>query len=377
MVVLRVMVKRKIQLSFLLLFMAGHVFVYSFDLETFGYYENRFFILGSGKLSLQNIGENFSLGDYNRLRLQFRSSVSENISLNLAVDLFTFHGIIRSPLGVYESPEQSDATHTQLDRAYIDLYFPGFDITVGKQRVAMGVSYLWAPLDLFNRVNIFDPAEEKPGVNAIKVYVPIGKTSSLTGVFSPEDNFNSSKSGFRAQTQIAGIDAALTLIHWGLQNQTIYGIDLRGENFIGWWIEGGYFTSPGEKNTKLVVGFDYTFPFKTGIYWLNEFFYDESGENDMALYDFNRLLTGESFTLGRKYYFSSLRFPLTGFLSLSQTYIGNWTDGSYILSPGLNYEISQNATINTGIFFLMGTEGGEFNRDGADDVFYIWFKINF
>ncbi len=371
------MVKRKILLSFILFFIAGRAFIFAFDLEVFGYYENRFFILSRGKLSLQNINENFSLGDYNRLRLQFRSSVAENISLNLAVDLFTFHGIIRSPLGVYENPEQSDATHTQLDRAYIDLYFPGFDITVGKQRVAMGVSYLWAPLDLFNRVNIFDPAEEKPGVNAIKAYIPIGKTSSLTGVFSPEDNFNSSKSGLRAQTQFAGIDAALTLIHWGRQNQTIYGIDLRGENFIGWWVEGGYFSSPGEKNMKLVVGFDYTFPFKTGIYWLNEFFYDESGEKDSAQYDFDRLLTGESFTLAREYYFSSLRFPITGFLSLSTTYIGNWTDGSFILSPGLNYEITQNATLTSGIFFLRGTEGGEFNREGADDVFYIWLKINF
>lgn len=371
------MIKRKIPLSFLLFFVAGHVFVYSFDLEIFGYYENRLFVLSHGKLSLQNINENYSLGDYNRLRLQFRSSVSENISMNLAVDFFTFHGIIHSPLGVYESPEQSSAAYTQLDRAFIDLYFPGFDITVGKQRVAMGVSYLWAPLDLFNRVNIFDPAEEKPGVNAIKVYVPIGKKSSLTGVFSPEDNFNSSKSGLRAQTQFAGIDAALTLIHWGMQNKTIYGLDFRGENLIGWWVEGGYFSSPGEEYMKLVIGFDYTFPFKNGVYWLNEFFYDESGEKDSAQYDFDRLLTGESFTLAREYYFSSLRFPLTGFLSLSATYIGNWSDGSYILSPGLNYEITQNATLTTGIFFLRGTEGGEFNREGADDIFYIWFKINF
>lgn len=377
MLVLRVMAERKILLSFLLFFIAGHAFLFAFDLETFGYYENRFFILGSGKLSWQNINENFSLGDYNRLRLQFRSSVSENISLNLAVDLFTFHGIITSPLGVYESQEQSDATYTQLDRAYIDLYFPGFDITIGKQRVAMGISHLWAPLDLFNRVNIFEPAEEKPGVNAIKVYVPVGKKSSLTGVFSPEDNFNSSKSGLRAQTQFAGIDAAMTLIHWSLRNQTIIGIDLRGENFIGWWVEGGYFSSPGEKNLKLVIGFDYTFPFKNGIYWLNEFFYDESGEKDSALYDFDRLLSGESFTLAREYYFSTLQFPLTGFLSLSTTYIGNWTDGSYILSPGLSYSITQNATLMTGLFFLMGKEGGEFNREGADDVFYIWLKINF
>jgi len=377
MLALRFMVKRKIPLSFLLFFMAGHSFIFASNLETFGYYENRFFILGSGKLSLQDISKNFSLGDYNRLRLKFRSSVSESISLNLAVDFFTFHGIISSPLGVYGNSDRSDTTHTQLDRAYIDLYFPGFDITIGKQRVAMGISHLWGPLDLFNRVNIFEPAEEKPGVNAIKVYVPIGQTSSLTVVFSPEDNFNSSKSGLRAQTQIAGADAALTFIHWGRRNQTIYGLDLRGENFIGWWVEGGYFSSPGEKNMKLVVGFDYTFPFKSGIYWLNELFYDESGEKDSGQYDLDRFFTGESFTLAREYYFSALQFPLIGLLSLSTTYIGNWTDGSYILSPGLRYEFSQNVVINLGIFFLMGRKGGEFNREGVNDVFYIWLKMNF
>jgi len=377
MIVLPFMAKRKILLSFLIFLVAGNSFLFAADLETFGYYENRFFILSSGKLSLQDLSENFSLGDYNRLRLQFRSSVSENISLNLAVDFFTFHGIISSPLGVHGDSDMSGSAHTQLDRAYIDLYFPGFDITLGKQRVAIGISHLWAPLDLFNRVNIFEPAEEKPGVNAIKVYVPIGQTSSLTGVFSPEDNFNSSKSGLRAQTQIAGVDAALTFIHWGMQNQTIYGLDLRGENFIGWWVEGGYFSSPGEKNMKLVVGFDYTFPVKGGIYWLNEFFYDESGEKDSAQYDYDRLITGESFTLAREYYFSALQYPVTGFLSLSTTYIGNWTDGSYILSPGVRYELTQNVALNIGIFFLLGKKGGEFNREGANDVFYIWLKMNF
>ena len=60
------MVKRKVPLSFLLFFMAGHSFLFASDLETFGYYENRFFILSNGTLSLQDISENFSLGDYNQ-----------------------------------------------------------------------------------------------------------------------------------------------------------------------------------------------------------------------------------------------------------------------------------------------------------------------
>jgi hypothetical protein len=128
---------------------------------------------------------------------------------------------------------------------------------------------------------------------------------------------------------------------------------------------------------KIVVGFDYTFPVKGGLYWMNEFFYDESGEKDSGQYDLDRLFTGESFTLAREYYFSALQFPFIGLLSLSTTYIGNWTDGSYILSPGFRYELTQNVTLNLGIFFLMGRKGGEFNREGANDVFYIWVKMNF
>ncbi len=368
---------KKIRPAVILIISVGCSSLLQADLETFGYYENRFFIVSSGTLSVHEFSENFSLGDYNRLRLQFKSSLSKNISLNLALDFFTFHGIIKGPLGVYESPGQTGLTSTELDRAYIDLYFPGFDITLGKQRVAMGVSHLWAPLDLFNRVNIFEPKEEKPGVSAIKMYVPLGEASSLTGVFSPEENFKTSKSGFRAQTLLKGLDIGVSLIRYGMKKQTIYGIDLRGENIIGWWLEGGYFSSPSENEIKIVLGFDYTFPYKRGIYWLNEFFYDESGVKDSAQYDYDKLLTGDRFTLGQKYYFSSLQFPFTDFLGAGMTYIGNWTDGSFILSPSIRYELSQNVTLNLGMFFLMGKKGGEFNREGANDIFFIWLKMNF
>ena len=368
---------KKIKIFSLLFILLSCLSTLRADLDIFGYYENRFFILTKGNLSLREISERFSLGDYNRLRLQFKSSVSKNISLNLAIDFYTFHGIIKGPLGVYENNTQPDSTQTTLDRAYIDLYFPKFDVTIGKQRVAIGVSHLWAPLDLFNRVNIFEPREEKPGVNAFKIYIPLGQASSITGIFSPEENFKSSKSGIRAQTHHKGVDMALNLIYYGMKKQTIYGIDLRGENIVGWWIEGGYFSSPLENNLKIVIGFDYTFSYKKGIFWMNEFFYDESGEKDEALYNYNKLLEGDRFTLGQKYYMSSLSYSFTDFLSASITYIGNWTDGSYIISPGLQYEVAQNVSLRTGLFFLMGKKGGEFNREGANDILFIWLKIHF
>ena len=347
------------------------------EVDIFGYFENRFFMVNHREFTWNDFSDKFKLGDYNRLRLNLKAKPSEKVVLNMAVDFFTFHGMMTAPLGIYGDGETGSSTEKiNLDRAYVDLYFKHFDISVGKQRVAFGVSYLWAPLDLFNRVNFFEPKEEKPGANALKVYVPLGKTSSITGVFAPQSNFESSRSGLRAQTQLLGIDMALTLMRNGPFNTSIYGIDLRGENFIGWWFEGGYFVDPVEEHYKIVVGFDYTFPVGTGLYWLNEYFYDSSGQKDSSLYDYDLLVSGDRFTLGRSYYFSMLRYQISDFISLALTYIANWGDGSYMISPVFSYELLQNVSLSAGCYFPLGNESGEFSSQRAD-VFFIWLKINF
>jgi hypothetical protein len=354
------------------------------SIDIFGYLENRFFLVDNRDVSWNDFNEKFKLGDYNRLRLQLKVSPSEKVTVNAAVDFFTFHGLMTSPLGTYGTSGTSDGESNlnskdvkiDLDRAYVDLYFKHFDISIGKQRVAVGVSYLWAPLDVFNRVNILEPKEEKPGTNAFRLYIPLGSVSGLTGIFSPENDFSLSKSGFRAKTQVLGVDAALTLIRWGEKDTSIYGLDLRGENFIGWWIEAGYFVSAGEKQKKIVLGFDYTFPVNRGLYWSNEFYYDSSGETDSSNYDFQLLYSGDRFTLGQKYFFSLLQYSFSDFLSGSFTYIGNWGDGSYILNPVIQYEISQNVLVSTGLYFPLGPANKEFTMSNRN-IFFIWLKINF
>lgn len=369
-------IKRTVFLS--LLFLSASFLMA--EVEIFGYYENRFFLLDQRDIPREDFKEKFKLGDYNRLRIKLKASPSKKVTINMAVDFFSFHGIMKSPLGTYEgsgaaAPESEKVT-IDLDRAYVDLYFKKFDISIGKQRVAMGVSYLWAPLDIFNRINVLEPKEEKPGANAFKIYIPLGNVSSLTGVFSPDNDFHTSRSGFRAQTQVRGVDAALTFIRSGNSETSIYGMDLRGENFIGWWIEAGYFVSPAQKDKKIVLGFDYTFPINRGLYWLNEFYYDSSGEKDSAAYDFNLLISGDRFTLGRTYFFSLLRYAFSDFLSASVSYIGNWGDGSYFINPTLQYEISQNILISSGLYIPLGKKNGEF-RTNDRNIFFIWLKVNF
>jgi len=351
----------------------------SAETDLFGYFENRFYLVEDPSIDWDTLKEKFYLGDYNRLRLKLKASPSQKVTVNMALDFFTFHGVLTSPLGTYGNAGDTGEESTVqigLDRAYVDLYFKKFDLSIGKQRVALGVSYLWAPLDIFNRINIMEPKEEKPGANAVKLYVPFGPASSFTGIFSPEEDFCASRSGFRAKTQVLGVDMGLTFIRLGANETSIYGIDFRGENFIGWWLESGYFVSPERKDWKVVLGFDYTFPIKRGLYWLNEFFYDESGAEHPADYDYQQLYTGLRFTLGQTYYFSMLSYSFSDFLAGTMAYIANWGDGSYILNPALRYEISQNVQVSSGFYIPLGRANGEFRKD-RPNIFFVWLKINF
>lgn len=347
------------------------------EVDIFGYYENRFYLIFDNSIKTDNANK-VNIGDYNRIRLKFKAVPAKKVDVNLALDLYDFHGIIQSPFGVNNgtgAAVSKDNTKIDIDRAYTNIHFKKADLTIGKQRVAIGVSYIWAPLDIFNRVNLMEPKEEKPGVNGVKIFVPIGNNTDITGVFSPEDNFRSSKSGARFHTMLSNIDLGLTYIYDGNDLKSVFGIDLRGENFIGWWLEGGYFVPDTKSYFRLALGFDYTFPVGTGIYWLTEYFYDSGGEKNIEEYNYEILGHGERFTLGRNYIFSMLRYGFSDFTNFSISYIGNIDDESFFINPSLGYNLFQNVTLSTGFYFPMGKQG-EFKRiEGM--IFYLWIKINF
>ena len=346
--------------------------------EFSGYYENRFFLIFSTG-AIENSDTTLLTGDYNRLRLILKSTPSKNVRVNVAVDFFSIYGSVMTPAGVNESQGADNISSIEkinLDRVYADLYFKYFDLSIGKQRVAMGVSYLWAPLDIFNRVNFLEPAEEKPGVNAVKLYAPIGKNKAVTAVFLPDENPGSSGKALRFKWTLLNIDAGFTYISdYQIYNDVI-GVDLRGENFIGWWLEYGSFRTIAGNYGKIVFGMDYTFPIGQGIYWLNEYYHDGSGETDPGGYNYELVQNGGRFTLGKNYLLSMLRYGVSDFASLSLSYIGNLDDGSFIINPAFSYELFNNVSITSGLYLPMGKQGGELNNQSIG-AFFLWLKINF
>ncbi|KPK89783.1 hypothetical protein AMJ80_09315 [bacterium SM23_31] len=370
------------------------------QLQFRGYLENRFFITFlNNDFAASHLKNSMRFGDYNRARVIMSRSVSNKSSLTLGVDYFTYHGYIQQQLrqtgAVGDSIAASIDQRIAVDRAYIRLYFSRADVTIGKQRVSWGRSLLWSPFDVFNRVNFFEPQEEKFGINAIRITVPTGTTSMIEGVFSPKDRIDKSSAGIRALWNWRSVEFVVAAIHYvhPLFRQNIYGFEWKGDKEVGIWFEGAYFNEKPVDSGILhpvnyfrwLVGVDYSFDIGNGLYLMAEYTHDESGEPDKTQYNYSYLFTGRRFLLARDYMYGSVQFRYSDLTSLSTTILANVNDRSVFLMPGISYLIFPDSELRLGMFLALTEDGSEFNPLPVDDPYnrlgnsalYAWLKVYF
>jgi len=69
---------------------------------------------------------------------------------------------------------------SQLDRFNIDYTIGNLQITVGRQRINWGQTFVWNPNDLFNSYSYFDfDYEEKPGSDAVRIQYYVGDSGKI------------------------------------------------------------------------------------------------------------------------------------------------------------------------------------------------------
>lgn len=69
---------------------------------------------------------------------------------------------------------------SQFDRLMIDYTSGKLQVTVGRQRINWGQTFVWNPNDLFNTYSYFDfDYEEKPGSEAVRLQYYLGESSKL------------------------------------------------------------------------------------------------------------------------------------------------------------------------------------------------------
>lgn len=277
----------------------------------------------------------------------------------------------------------------RLFRAFATLYLGGSQLTAGRQRIAWGTGYVWNPTDLLNPTNpIAIERDEKDGVDALYLEVPLDALSRLEVALAPVDAFRKTSFALRSTVNLRGYDLSLMagsfqqqrfalrfvvpeLTLWQAtpfyRRETVVGADFagylwgagfRGEFAYTWQPQ----SAPKHSYARLVLNLDYNFP--GDVYGMAEFYVNGQGTTDKSQYDLLALLRGDMLNLARHY------FALVAGKSLSPLWradfygIANLDDGSALAGPAITYSLATNFDVHASAYLFLGGADTEFGRAG-------------
>ena len=381
--------KKSIKLLFLLLLVCGSLAAQE-KVEIFGYFESQY--LGT------NVQSKFYQLFSNKLRLDLKSDLTDNITFAANFDYITYHGKKEWNILDFLSPDIISqvqpglepfyvldfSNRTFLDNAYFRLSLKHFDLTVGKQQISLGTGYVWNPMDVFNIKELVDPTYEQPGHNAIRLDVPVGNAYTITALYSPDDTWKNSAKLIQFKGRISHFDYSLIAIKkvWRFhdyaqfdyekmnflelpEQRRLLGASTAGELFgMGVWAEFAYNWMGSTDNFyEWVLGTDYTFDFQT--YFMVEYYRNTLGKRDFTQYTLNdwmRVFAAEQKTISRDQVFILIQHPVTDLIHLGLQSIYSISDHSVALVPILNYSFSENIDIMAYLNLNFGKEGTVFSK---------------
>lgn len=358
-------------------------------LDIFGYFESQV-------LTARINSEWLPLAS-NKLRLDLSADVSDRVTFAANFNAITYHGektwrisdiLPRSVLG--EIPESllpfyriTFEDRNFLDNAFIGIHLGRIDLAIGKQQLSFGSGYAWNPTDLFNTKDLFDPAYEQPGHNAIRLDWQIGNRTVITGLISPENTWEESTELIQVKFGLSRFDLSVMgartlqirsdytafdpLTFSVIENSNfrmVYGADLNGELLgIGIWTECAYHQmETWDDYFEWLAGMDFTF--QSGTYCMAEFYINSEGRLNEADYTFNdwlRYLNAEQKALSRDQVYGLIQHPVTDLMNLGLSGIYSISDGSAALLPTLSWTPDQNLEIMAYINRLAGDRTDVFN----------------
>ncbi|MDM5270974.1 hypothetical protein PGH07_02135 [Sulfurovum sp. zt1-1] len=250
-------------------------------------------------------------------------------------------------------------------------------VTVGIQKISMGVGHIWTPTDLYNPKNSFalEP-DEVFGVLALSYsYAPSALSTVQSIVSCREDK--SLKYGFRYKAFLDFADVGVSFIY--SDEIRMYGYEIEGDFFdtgAQWRSEGGYYQSKilDKAFYQAILGFDYAF--KNGINLTVEGYYssDTFTYAQQLLYFNNELAA--NLVQSNVYLGTSLSYDFDIAWSGSLMMIASLEDqlGSFV-APTVTYTMNDHHKVSVGSMLYYGERGSEFGAFGH--TYYLNWKWSF
>ena len=164
-----------------------------------------------------------------------------------------------------------------LYRAWVRFQGERYDLTLGRQRIALGRTWFWNPTDLFNPIPPLQiQGDQRIGQDAAVLRVRLVPQLWGVAIWSPEDDPDEHRTALRLEYSSIQLDAAGMLAR--IAQDWVYGIDFaRDVGGAGLRGEATYtHLDAGGRIWQATLSLEYTFRIGTGLSGLVEYFYNEN-----------------------------------------------------------------------------------------------------
>lgn len=271
--------------------------------------------------------------------VKYRSDSEDyNLPISLKLNGSQSFDKFYTEIEVKNSIEKSSKTEKidydfQVSKAYGEYYGEKYTLTLGRQTISWGNSFIFNRLNSLNQINILNPTEKNSFLDGVKLKVNVGDSQRLEAiVFENNDNFENY--ALRYTRLMATTELMLNYIkrEKDMKNPRDKGIndiiiDVKGDLLVGLWGQYSY-NFDRDKNSYL-LGVDYSFaPFDKTLYLLLESSYEEENKlflnyfrYNYSINDWNSLSGGILFKEGEKVVTTSINHKLNDFVELNLSHI--------------------------------------------------------
>lgn len=333
-------------------------------------------------------GQRFTL-DLNRLRLELKGKVVENVAVDLQYDNEVLLGNYLHTAQFALQKDQRPDQLWNLDRNYGEgggwygrhrLYrgnatfaFRGTDLRLGRQRIAWGTGRFWSPVDLLNPLNpIALEREERVGVDAVLAEHKFGPLSKLSAVYAPRHESGASSAAMNWHANVQGID--YSVVAGRFRTERVIGGDvatqLGGAGLRAELTHNERDVGPAFR--RWVLAMDYAFA--NTLTLSGELYYNGAGSTREAAYDFAALFAGRIQNVGTRYFGAYAGYEITPLIKWTNYLVVNLVDRSRFYAPALGFSLRDNVDLSIGAQIFAGHAGSEYARLGnLYDVQFQWF----
>ncbi len=262
--------------------------------------------------------------------------------------------------------------HIEVDRLYLSFQFSKFDVSLGRQRIAWGTSWVWNITDLFNPLSILDfDYEERPAVDAFRIQFFLSPLTKFDFAYRPSRRGRNSSALCQFSTNfyewdfhvVSGVHKGRFVLGASYAGD-IYGAGFRGEviyikNPTG--INAFFLTDlANEKRDQVsfVVSLDYTF--KNSLYLHGEALFNNIGKREnirMYLFD---ALNLELLSPSQWNLFYQVGYNLTALTRGDVMILHNPIDGSFALLPTISVSLAENLDLSLILLAMHGDDMDEY-----------------